>query len=70
MSAVQSIKRVVPPDPLNTSVRLGELAKLEDGWLDGKGRAPAKERCPGSRAILRHSLEPLKTLHLDALMGR
>jgi len=42
MRAVQSIKRVAQPDPLNTTVRLEELARLEDGWLDGKGRAPAK----------------------------
>jgi hypothetical protein len=44
MRAVQSIKRVAPPDPLNTTLRLEELAGLDDGWLDGKGRAPAKEK--------------------------
>jgi hypothetical protein len=44
MRAAQSINRVAPPDPLNTTLRLEELAALNDGWLDGKGRAPAKER--------------------------
>jgi hypothetical protein len=28
-------------------LRVEELASLEDGWLDGQGRAPAKERYPG-----------------------
>ena len=27
-------------DPLDIETRLEELAQLQDGWLDGKGRAP------------------------------
>ena len=40
----ESIEHVTPLDPLDVTLRLDELAKLEDGWLDGKGKAPAKEK--------------------------
>ena len=39
----ESIEHVTPLDPLDVSLRLEELAKLEDGWYDGKGLAPAKK---------------------------
>lgn len=29
--------------PNSVVVRLGELRRLKDGWLDGKGRAPSQE---------------------------
>lgn len=33
-------EHVTPLDPLDVEIRLKELAQLQDGWLDGKGRAP------------------------------
>ena len=37
-----SIEHVTPLDPLDIRLRLEELAGLKEGWLDGKGRIPAK----------------------------
>jgi hypothetical protein len=39
----ESIEHVTPLDPLDTTLRLNQFAALEDGWLDGNGKAPAKE---------------------------
>lgn len=36
----ESVEHVTPLDPLDIETRLEELAELQDGWLDGKGRAP------------------------------
>ncbi|MDP9050443.1 MAG: hypothetical protein M3O31_06910 [Acidobacteriota bacterium] len=44
LKGLESIEHATPLDPLDITLRLEELAKLQDGWLDGKGRAPAKER--------------------------
>lgn len=44
LKGFESIEHVTPLDPLDVTLRLEELAKLSDGWLDGKGRAPAKEK--------------------------
>ena len=30
---------IAPPDPMDIGARLQELARLEDGWLDGEGKA-------------------------------
>ena len=35
----ESVEHVTPLDPLDIETRLEELAQLQDGWLDGKGRA-------------------------------
>lgn len=35
----ESVEHVTSLDPLDIETRLEELAKLEDGWLDGKGGA-------------------------------
>lgn len=35
-----SVEHVTSLDPLDIETRLEELAQLQDGWLDGKGRAP------------------------------
>lgn len=40
----ESIEHVTPLDPLDTTLRLAQFAALEDGWLDGKGKAPDKEK--------------------------
>ena len=44
LNTFESIEHVTPLDPLDIKLRLDELAKLADGWLDGKGRAAAKEK--------------------------
>lgn len=40
----ESIEHVTSLDPLDTTLRLNQLALLENGWFDGKGKAPAKEK--------------------------
>lgn len=35
----ESVEHVTPLDPLDIETRLEALAQLQDGWLDGKGRA-------------------------------
>jgi hypothetical protein len=40
----ETVEHVSPLDPLDVTLRLEELATLEDGWLDGKGGAPAAEK--------------------------
>ena len=40
---VESIQDVIPLEPLDVPVRVLELAKLENGWLDGEGVAPSPE---------------------------
>jgi hypothetical protein len=44
LKCFESIEHVTQLDPLDITLRLDELAKLADGWLDGKGRAAAKEK--------------------------
>jgi hypothetical protein len=39
---IESIERIVLLDPLDIPSRLDEFARLEDGWLEGIGRAPDK----------------------------
>ena len=39
-----SAGRAMPLDPMDIPLRLGELAKLQEGWLDGKGRPAKKEK--------------------------
>lgn len=38
---IQDIQQVALLDPLDIAARLAELRELKDGWLDGKGVAPA-----------------------------
>lgn len=40
----ESIEHVTLLDPLDISLRLDELAKLANGWLDGNGQTAAKEK--------------------------
>jgi hypothetical protein len=44
LKGFESIEHVTPLDPLDVTLRLEELAKLGDGWLDGKGHAAGKEQ--------------------------
>lgn len=39
--SIELIQHVSILDPLDVSLRIAELGKLEDGWLDGNGKAPA-----------------------------
>jgi hypothetical protein len=39
--AIESIEHVTPLDPLDVVLRLDELSRLQDGWLDGDGTAPS-----------------------------
>ena len=43
-AAVQVEMSVTPLDPLDVTLRLEQMAELRDGWLDGEGNAPKKER--------------------------
>jgi len=40
----ESIEHITPLDPLDVSLRVDQLAELQDGWLDGKGIAPEKNK--------------------------
>lgn len=40
----ESIEHITPLDRLDTTLRLEQIASLKDGWLDGTGRAPAKDK--------------------------
>lgn len=44
LKSVESIEHITPLDPLDVSLRLEEISRLGDGWLDGKGKAPAKDK--------------------------
>ena len=38
----ESVDDVATLDPLDVSTRLDELSRLDDGWLDGEGKAPSQ----------------------------
>lgn len=40
----ESIENIAPIDPLDTTLRLEQIAQLKDGWLDGKGVASDKAK--------------------------
>lgn len=44
LKSIESVEHISPLDPLDVAARLEELAELNDGWLDGKGRAPDPSR--------------------------
>lgn len=44
LKELESVEHVSPLDPLDVTLRLEELAALKDGWLDGKGQAPAPKK--------------------------
>jgi hypothetical protein len=44
LKGFESIEHVTPLDPLDVTLRLEQIAVLKDGWLDGKGVAPDKEK--------------------------
>ena len=44
LKGFESIEHVTPLDALDVPLRLEQIAALEEGWLDGKGVAPAGDR--------------------------
>lgn len=44
LKCFESIEHVTPLDPLDIDLRLEKLSQLKEGWLDGKGLAPASEQ--------------------------
>lgn len=44
LKGFESIEHVTPLDHLDVALRLEQMAALRDGWLDGKGRAPDKDK--------------------------
>lgn len=44
MTEITSVDHISLLDPLEVTTRLEALAELEEGWLDGKGHAPDKNR--------------------------
>ena len=40
LSSLESVEQVTQLDPLDVPARLDELRAIEDGWMDGTGKAP------------------------------
>lgn len=43
LKSIDAVEHISLLDPLDITVRLEALSGLQDGWLDGKGKAPIKE---------------------------
>ena len=43
-SELESVEHITPLNPLDVTLRLKEISKLKDGWLDGKGIAPSPDK--------------------------
>jgi len=43
LSGVETIEQVTSLDPLDVPARLDELRNMQDGWLDGVGKAPSHQ---------------------------
>lgn len=44
LKGFESIEHVTPLDPLDVTLRLEQISAIRDGWLNGTGRAPSKNR--------------------------
>jgi hypothetical protein len=44
LKGFESIEHVTPLDPLDVTLRLEQISALKNGWLDGKGLAPSKDK--------------------------
>lgn len=53
----ESIEHVTQLDPLDVVLRLDEISKLKDGWLDGSGIAPSKELLEGLQNDFENSFD-------------
>ena len=42
LQGFESVEHITPLDPLDVAGRLDEFRNLQDGWLDGHGRAPGQ----------------------------
>jgi hypothetical protein len=54
----ESIEHITPLDPLDTALRLEQIAQLKDGWLDGKGTAPTKDKLDWLNAAFEAGFSP------------
>ncbi len=43
LKTVDAVEHISLLDPLDVTLRLDALSQLQDGWLDGKGKAPSNE---------------------------
>ena len=43
LSGMDAIEQVTPLDPLDVPARLDEFRTMQDGWLDGTGKAPSHQ---------------------------
>ena len=41
LSGMESLEQITPLDPLDVPARLDELRAMQDGWLEGSGKAPS-----------------------------
>lgn len=53
----ESIEHVTQLDPLDVVLRLDEISKLKDGWLDGGGIAPTRELLEGLKNGFENSFD-------------
>ena len=56
--AIESIEHVTPLDPLDVVLRLDELGRLQDGWLDGEGKAPSQTLLDHLKTSFEDSFDP------------
>jgi hypothetical protein len=56
--AIESIEHVTPLDPLDVVLRLDELGRLQDGWLDGEGSAPSQTLLDDLKTAFDHDFDP------------
>lgn len=72
LKGFESIEHVTPFDPLDVTFRLEELAALKDGWLEGKGKAPAPDKMRELAALFEANFDaalPLPYLYPTAEGG-
>jgi hypothetical protein len=43
IKSIESVEHVAPLDPLDVTIRIQELARLEEGWLGGQGKALSRD---------------------------
>jgi hypothetical protein len=58
LRAIESIEHVTSLDPLDVVLRLDELAKAENGWLNGDGLAPSQELLDRLKKAFEQDFDP------------
>ncbi|HEY0274369.1 MAG TPA: hypothetical protein VGC22_14345 [Chitinophaga sp.] len=64
LEEMEFIEHISILDPLDIPTRIEELAKLEDGWLNGEGVAPARQGLQWFSDIFENNYEPTLPLPL------